>query len=298
MDESKRGGVLKNRKKLIIAIVVVVLVAVLGFSSVVTIKSGTVGVVSVLGAVRDVTLQAGFHVKAPFIMSVVKINTQTQKIEIQASAASKDLQTVSVVAAINYHIDPMSASELYKTVGTAYDTKIISPAIQESIKAVIAQFSAEQLITQRQSVSLSIKDELGQKIGTYQIVTDEFNIINFEFSDEFNRAVEAKQTAQQDALKAEQELAKITIEAQQQVERAKAEAEATMARADAEAYATKVRADAEAYSIEMIQKQLALSSAAYLEYQRNEKWDGKLPVVSGDANTFVDTRAFGNAATD
>lgn len=271
-----------------IGILAVVLLIVVGFNSVVTIKSGTVGIVSVLGAVRETTLQAGFHFKAPFITTVTKMDTQTRKIEVSASAASKDLQTVSVLAAINYHIDPLGAAQLFKTVGMSYETTIISPAIQESIKSVTARFSAEQLITQRQAVSAAIKDELAQKIGNYYIFTDEFNITSFDFSEEFNRAVEAKQTAQQDALKAEQELAKTTIEAQQQVEQAKAEAEATKARADADAYATRARAEAEAFSIEIIQKQLAQAGEAYLEYQRNEKWDGKLPAVSGGANAFVD----------
>ncbi|MDR0862102.1 MAG: prohibitin family protein [Oscillospiraceae bacterium] len=279
---------MKITKRLIIILVAVVVVLVLGLSSIVTINSGNVGVVSTMGLVRDTPMTAGLHFKMPFITAVTKVNTQTQKIEVSGSAASKDLQTVSVLAAINYHIDPAYAPELYRNVGMAYESKIISPAIQESIKSVVARFSAEQLITQRQVVSAEIKEELRQKVGTYQIVTDEFNITNFDFSDEFNRAVEAKQTAQQDALKAEQELAKITIEAQQQVEKAKAEAEATKTRADAEAYATKARAEAEAYSIEAIQKQLAESSEAYLEYQRTEKWDGKLPVVSGNSNPIID----------
>jgi regulator of protease activity HflC (stomatin/prohibitin superfamily) len=248
-QDRKETKIMKSVRKIVIGAVAALIVIVLAFASTVTINSGTVGVVSVLGAVRDTTLQAGFHLKAPFVMSVAKINTQTQKIEVSASAASKDLQTVSASAAINYHIDPMAAAELYQNVGMTYESKIIAPAIQESIKSVIARFSAEQLITQRQTVSSEIKEELSQKIGTYQIITDEFNITNFEFSDEFNKAVEATQTAQQDALKAQQELAKISIEAQQQVEKAKAEAEATKARADAEAYATKAKAEAEAFSI-------------------------------------------------
>ncbi|MDR2421357.1 MAG: prohibitin family protein [Oscillospiraceae bacterium] len=284
-----RNGKLARRA--VVAVIAVIIVAILFFASTVTVQSGTVGVVSVLGAVRERTLDAGFHFKAPFIMNVTKVNTQTQKIESDSSAASKDLQNVSVLAAINYHIDPQGAARLFKNVGMSYETRIISPAIQESIKSVIARFSAEELITQRQTVSAGIKDEIAQKIGTYDIVTDEFNIMNFDFSDEFNRAVEAKQTAQQDALKAEQELAKITIEAQQQVEQAKAQAEATKARADAEAYATKAQADAEAYAIEAIQQQLAQSGEAYLEYQRTQKWDGKLPTVGG-ATAFIDASKF------
>ncbi|MDR0906441.1 MAG: prohibitin family protein [Oscillospiraceae bacterium] len=289
--EQNTQRTVKTTKRIVVIAVAVVVVLILALSSTVTIQSGTVGVVSVLGAVRESTMPAGFHLKAPFISVVTKVNTQTQKIEVSSSAASKDLQTVAVVAAINYHIDPQGASQLFKNVGMTYETKIIAPAIQESIKSVIARFSAEELITQRQIVSNGIADELAEKIGTYYIVTDDFNIMDFDFSDEFNRAVEAKQTAQQDALKASQELQKITIEAQQQVEQAKAAAEATKARADAQAYATKAQAEAEAYAIEAIQKQLAQTGDAYLEYQRNNKWDGKLPVVGG-ANAFVDASAF------
>ena len=279
---------LKTTKRLVIAAIVIILAAVVILSSTVTVQSGTVGVVQVLGAVREKTLGAGLHFRAPFVTTVTKVNTQTQKIEVDSSAASRDLQTVSVLAAINYHIDPNGAAELFKNVGMTYETKIIAPAIQESIKSVIARFSAEQLITQRQAVSIAIKEELADKISPYHIITDDFNIMNFDFSDEFNRAVEAKQTAQQDALKAEQELNKITIEAQQQVEQAKAAAEATKARADAEAYAIKAQAEAEAFAIEVIQEQLSQAGDAYLEYQRTEKWDGKLPVVGGGASSFVD----------
>lgn len=284
--ETKAKG--KGVKKLVITVVVIVIAAIVALNSTVTIASGTVGIVSVFGSVRANTMGAGLHVKAPFVTTVTKMNVQTQKLEVDSSAASKDLQNVDVGAAINYHIDAQGASQLYREVGMSYEQKIIAPAIQESIKSVIARFSAEELITMRQTVSAGIKDELASKVGTYNIIVDEFNITNFEFSDEFNRAVEAKQTAQQEALKAEQELARITIEAQQQVEQAKAQAEATKARADAEAYATKATAEAEAYAIDVIQSQLAQSPGSYLEYQKTQKWDGKLPIVSGEAGAFVD----------
>ncbi|MDR3310633.1 MAG: prohibitin family protein [Oscillospiraceae bacterium] len=282
-----------NVRRATVTGIIVVLALIIAFSSAVTVKSGTVGVVSVLGAVSDKTMTPGFHLVAPFVTSVTKLDVQTQKIEVNTSAASKDLQTVTVVAAINYHVDSAGAADLYRSVGMSYETRIIAPAIQESIKSVVAKFSAEELITQRQAVSAGIKEELASKILTYHIVTDEFNITNFDFSEEFNRAVEAKQTAQQEALKAEQELARVKIEAQQQVEQAFAQADATKARADAEAYAIEAKATADAKAIEVIQAQLAATGNAYLEWQRNEKWDGKLPAVNGataviDAGKFID----------
>ena len=282
MSEVKEGtvqGVRKNPqmpKRMIIIALILILLLVVALNSWTVVQGGTVGVVSVMGAIQEQVFEAGFHLKAPFVSSVEMMNIQTQKLEVDASAASKDLQVISTSVALNFHVDSASASRLYRTVGKSYQLTIISPAIQESVKAVIARFSAEELITKRQEVSLSMREEINQKILSYGLIVDDFNIINLDFSAEFNAAIEAKQTAQQQALKAEQDLARVKIEAQQKVEQAKAEAEATRARAEAEAYA-----------IEMIQKELERSEQ-YIEYQKVEKWNGELPLVSGDSSAIID----------
>ncbi|MDR0839074.1 MAG: prohibitin family protein, partial [Oscillospiraceae bacterium] len=118
METNRRGT--HTTRRIVVAALAVIIVLILALSSTVTVRSGTVGVVSVLGAVRDSTLGAGFHVKAPFFTAVTKLNVQTQKTEVNATAASKDLQTVAVTAAINYHIDPNGAALLYKDVGVSY----------------------------------------------------------------------------------------------------------------------------------------------------------------------------------
>lgn len=269
-----------NPKKLAIVIVVVLLVLATAFSSFAVVESGTVGIVIRMGAAQDIVLSPGLNFKIPFLTRVATVNVQTQKVEVDSSAASQDLQVITTGVAVNYHVDAERAPWLYKNVGTGYRDTIIAPAIQESVKAVIARFTAEQLVTKRQEVSLAIKEELSAKLSNYAIVTDDFNITNLDFSAEFNAAIEAKQTAQQQALKAEQDLTRVTIEAQQKVEQAKAEAEATRAKADAEAYAVKT-----------VNDQLA-QSGTYLEYRKIEKWDGVLPRVSGDAGTIIDFRQF------
>ena len=149
--------------------------------------------------------------------------------------------------------------------GSDYANIIISPAIQESIKAVAAQFTAEQLITERQSVGDQIKSVLSEKISGYGITVEIFNIVNFDFTEEFNAAVEAKQTAQQNALKAEQDLARIEVEAKQKITQAQAEAE----------------------SIKLIQEALS-ASPDYIEYVKWSKWDGKLPSVMTSSGVMVD----------
>jgi regulator of protease activity HflC (stomatin/prohibitin superfamily) len=253
------------KKKLVVGIIVAVLAVVVILQSVVVVDSGKSGVMVTLGAVEDMVLQEGFHFKTPFVQQVVQINNRTQKTEVSGTAASKDLQTVTTDVAVNYRVLNNSSASLYKNVGLDYESVIIAPAIQESIKAVTAKFTAEQLITERSSVGEQIRTMLSNKINPYGLEVEVFNIVNFDFSEEFNAAVEAKQTAEQNALKAQQDLNRIKIEAQQKVESAKAEAE----------------------SIKLIQETLE-TSPQYIEYIKWNKWDGRLPTVMGESDFILD----------
>ena len=269
----------------IIAAIVALFLLITIFSSFTTINSGSVGVVSVFGAVQQEPLYQGLHFITPFITSVAKVDTRTQKVEAACAAASKDLQTISTTIVVNFHVTEATAPKLVASVGHGYENIIIVPAIQESVKAVVAQYSAEELITKRQLVSTGIAEKLSEKISSYGLVIEVFNITNLDFSTAFNAAIEAKQTAQQEALKAEQDLNRIKIEAEQ-----------TVVNAQAKANATKAQADADAYSIKVIQEQLA-QSEAYLEYQKIQKWNGQLPQVQGDSSPIIDMRETTKPAT-
>ncbi len=254
----------KKIVKIVIIAVCAVLVIGVAISCFTVVSAGHTGVVLTFGAVEDTVLEEGLHFKAPFIQRVVQMNNRTQKIETEGSSSSKDLQIISYVVAVNYHVNNDSSANLYQNVGTDYGSVIIIPAIQESIKAVTAQYTAEELITKRQTVGEQIKDALSEKINQYGITVEIFNIVDFDFSEEFNAAVEAKQTAQQNALKAEQDLARIEVEAQQKITQAEAEAE----------------------SIKLIQDALA-KSPDYVDYIKWSKWDGKLPTVMGDSDVLL-----------
>lgn len=259
---------LKGKKKpLIIAIIVVVALAVLVGFSIVIVPAGHTGVVVTLGAVGEDVLSEGMHLKAPFVTNVVVMDNRVLKTEVESSSASKDLQTVSSVIALNYRVGKENSASLYKNVGTNYETIIVNPAIQECVKAVTAKYTAEELITERQVVGDQMKDALSDKISPYGLDIEVFNIVSFDFSEEFNAAIEAKQTAQQNALKAEQDLARIKVEAEQQVEQA---------RAEAEAYRLK--------NEQITDKTLMMEWIA--------KWDGKLPAVSGDGTYMFDVSDF------
>ncbi len=255
-----------NKKiiKIVVIAVCAVLVVGVALTCFTVVPAGHTGVVLTFGAVEENVLSEGLHFKVPLVQTVVQMNNRTQKIEADGTASSKDLQIISYVVAVNFHVNDDSSATLYQNVGTDYGSVIIVPAIQESIKAVTAQFTAEELITKRQTVGDQIKDALSEKISQYGIVVEIFNIVNFDFSEEFNAAVEAKQTAQQNALKAEQDLARIEVEAQQKITQAQAEAE----------------------SIKLIQEALA-ESPDYVDYIKWSKWDGELPTVMGDSGVLI-----------
>ncbi len=258
---------MKNTKtltKIIIGAVCALVLIAVASSCFTVVKAGHTGVVMTFGAVEDKVMSEGLNFKIPFIQSVVQMNNRTQKTETEGTASSKDLQIISYVVAVNYHVNDSSSASLYQNVGLDYGSVIIVPAIQESIKAVTAQYTAEELITKRQAVGDQIKSALSEKINQYGINVEIFNIVNFDFSDEFNAAVEAKQTAQQNALKAEQDLARIEVEAKQKI----------------------TQAEAEAQSIKLIQDALA-KSPDYVEYIKWNKWDGKLPTVMGDNGVLL-----------
>ncbi len=233
------------------------------------VDAGTRGVVKTFGEVTGV-FDEGLHFRAPFVTEVVPVDVKTQRLISESSAASRDLQIVTTQVVLNYRVDPDSVATLVREIGVDYEAKIIDPAIQESVKAATAQFTAENLITQRPLVSDSIRQVLNERLTPRGIIVEEVSITEFNFSEEFSRAIEAKQVAEQDALRAERELRRAQIEAQQQVARAEAEAEARLqiARAEAEA----LRLQREVISPELLQLRFI------------ERWNGILPrFMNGDS---------------
>ena len=169
----------------------VILAVFLLLSSVTTIPAGHTGVVTTFGKVSGTVLGEGLHFKLPFITNVVKIDNRVLKTEVSSSSASKDLQTVNSTIALNYRIGRANSASIYQNIGTDFENVLINPAIQECVKSVTAQFTAEELITERQKVGDLMREALAEKIGPYGFDIEVFNITSFEFSEEFNAAIEA-----------------------------------------------------------------------------------------------------------
>ncbi len=276
MFRDKAGNVAVGKIIALITVLVVVLVVLGG--SIVVVEAGRTGVVLTFGKVSPVVMQEGIHLKMPFAQNVVTINNRIVKTEVTTEAFSKDLQTVSSVIAVNYHVNKSSSAEIYKQVGLGYEDVLVMPAINEVLKAVTANYTAQQLVSQRNDVSVLLDESLNAKLNEYGIVIDDLNIINWDFSEEYISAIEAKQVA-------EQNLIKTRTEQEQALVIANTEAQKQVIAAQAEADKIKLLADATASSNQTIALSL---SDILIRYELLQKWNGELPKVTGGASTFTD----------
>ncbi len=257
----KRKKILKYS---IIGVVGLVTIILLLSSALYTVPAGYVGIVTRWGAVQRI-VPPGLGVKIPLAEAVHRMSAQTQKDEIEASSASSNLQTVSAIIAVNYRLDGKYASAVYQSIGTDYQDKVVAPAIQNAFKSATAKYTAENLIKMREQVRIDAETELQKQLEPYHIIVENFNIINFDFSPEYNASIEAKQVMEQNVQTAKLELEKSRIEAEQRVVEAQAQADAQKALKDTGAL-----------------------TDAYLQYLFLTKWNGMLPDVIGGANPVFD----------
>ncbi len=255
------------------------------FGGIASVDNGNVGVIESFGQLGDIR-QPGFGFKNTFTESLIQVDVRTKRSQdIKAEAASRDLQTVDAVIVVNYHLDSASVKNILREIQGDPAQTILAPAIQEAFKGTTAQFTAQELIQQREAVKLKARELLRDAVRSKYIVVDELNITNFDFSKEFNAAIEAAQVQKQRNIEATGKLEQIRIEAQQQVAQAEAAATATKARADAEAYQTRVKAEAEAAAQ---RAQAAALTPLYVDYIKAQKWQGQVPSTTlGESSGFL-----------
>jgi prohibitin 2 len=272
--------------KLAPILIVVILLLVAAAGVVVTVDAGTVGVVKRFGAVRDTPLPEGLHFKLPFAEEVVPMSTRLTASEAKATAASRDLQIVTTDVTTTYALSGAIAPFTFQRVGTPEKVAatIVNPAIQESVKAVTAKFTAEQLVTQRevvkqqiqQAIEAFINTTLGEKDLQGALSIANVAITDFKFSDEFNKAIEAKVQAEQQALQAKNEKLRRVTQAEAAAEEVKlaAAAQAFTIEAESIARAEAITREAEALS----------GRPEVLRLRSIERWDGVLPRISSGDN--------------
>ncbi len=274
----------KGTLGLIVAVVIILIALIVFFRCTVQIDTGYTAIVTTFGKVEDYTMEAGFHLKSPF-QEVILMDNREQKTPFSTQAFSSDIQQVDIVGSINYAINKSTAMTLFKEVGTDYFNKLVNPRMLENTKAVFSKYTAENLVSAREQLSIQIRDNLSREMERYGISIISVSIENIDFTDAFTDAVEAKQVAAQRKLQAEIEQEQKTMETEQQAERQKIEADAKAAvvkiNADAEAYSTRVKAEAEAEANKKIAESLTDN---LIQFTQINTWNGQLPTyVSGGA---------------
>ncbi|MBW4598242.1 MAG: prohibitin family protein [Calothrix sp. FI2-JRJ7] len=233
------------------------------------VQAGERGVLMYFGRVEDKILPEGIHFIIPLVNTVKNLSVRVEKQEISAEASSKDLQEVYADVALNWHIVPEEVNIIYQQIGDEVQIidKIINPAVEEVLKAVMAQYTAEEIITKRSEVKAGVDELLTTRLTSYHINVDDISLVHVRFSDRFMDAVEAKQVAEQDAKRADYVALKAIKEAEAKVNLAKGEAEAQ-------------RLIKENLTPDIIRKQTV------------DKWDGQLPKIVNGGDLKFDVGQF------
>lgn len=294
-EEEVRQKKMRHRLWTWIPIGIILLIGIIFFAnSCSSVPAGHTGILITFGKVEDRILTEGFYWKSPF-QKVIKMDNRMQKTVEEFQAFSSDIQEVDIMLAVNYSINQEIAQNLYRTVGVEYYTNIVYPRLLESTKSVFSNYTAEQLINNRENISTEIKDLVIPDVAHYGIIISDINVQDIDFTDAFTNAVEAKQVAAQNKLAAETKQAQLTMEAEQeaarQVIKANADAEQAQIAARADLEVTKIQADAAEYAG---QKEAAKNKAIsewltpdLLKYYYIQQWDGKLPTYMFGEDTGI-----------
>jgi regulator of protease activity HflC (stomatin/prohibitin superfamily) len=260
-------SVLLNQKTLGTLAGIVIFIGGMLFSSFTVISAGHTGVQITLGEVNPVALSEGVHFVNP--ISVVKdIDTRMQKAQLDGqSAGTSNMQQVHTDIVINYRMSPQNLPHIYKEFGLDIDNKILGPAINDAFKAVTGKYTSEELIVKRDEVSQAILIHLREKVAPFNIDVSNVSLVNFGFSADYQKSIEAKVIATQQTAKAEQDLKRIEVEARSRIAQAEGEAKAIAIQASA------------------IQSQ---GGQNYVQLEWIKRWNGKLPdTMLGDPSKLM-----------
>ena len=253
---------LKKKRNGAIIILIATIAIIIILNSLTTVGTGYVGIKTRFGKVQNDVIQEGLNVKVPFIEKIVKMDCRVKKVENESEGSTKDMQDVKINIALNYNVKKDTANNLYKNVGKKYEDVIISPAIIESVKSTIAQYTAEELVTKRSEISNKIQETLTERIENQGIQVDEFSILNIDFSEEYDKAIEQKAVKQQEVSTAQAELEKQKIQNEKEISEAEKDAKVM-----------------ELQNQQITDKTLKLKELE-VQQQLIQKWNGQLPTTT------------------
>ncbi len=251
--------------KILIGLIIVLIIIFIALSAVV-VRTGDAAILLRFGKAVKV-LHEGLSFKIPFAETIRTIDIREQNIEQTYIVSSKDIQTIDVVLNVQFSIVG-DILDLYRKFGLDYKVRLVQPRISETINAVVARYTIEEFIEERSKLAKELLADLKTDFEKYGIQVASVSIIEHNFSDEFDKSIEAKKIAEQDALRAKNELEKVKYEAQAEIEKAQGISEANR----------------------ILQSSL---SEQLLKQKMIDKWDGKLPLYQGDGNAIIDLGSAG-----
>jgi len=274
----------KGPKPRTIGVLVILLIIFIFFwGSFAIVPAGHRGVVLWWGSVEKRVMGEGLNFKVPIAERVIRVDVKVQPHPFkEIDAASKEYQMVKLTGMMNFHIDPSYVNDLYQKVGLDFANKVIDPAFNDFVKEVVPIYQITEILPKREDIRKRAMTKLGDNLSRYHIIVDDIYFANIRFSPEYEKAVEAKQVAQQQVETQRQVLAQREIEAHQKVATAKGEAESIL-----------VVAQGQAKANEVLSRSI---SPILVEYKGIEKWNGILPQVSGGAVPFIDIGKMGGGA--
>jgi len=264
----KSDGAKKALLALPLAITLLVVLFFVIFNPIAIVGVGQRGVKVTLGKVSPQSYAEGVHFVMPFISKIKNMDVKTQKKNIPTEVYTKDIQQARITYVINYNLQPDNAHKMYREVGTDYVDKIIIPVTEGTIKDIIGKWNAQDLIANREAATRDIATKLKEQLTPRYISVTGFQIVDINYSEVFERAIESKVTAEQDALKAKNKTVQVEEEAKQK-----------LISAEAEAKSMRIRATA------------LTQNKALVEYEAVQKWDGKMPqYMLGGSVPFINIK--------
>lgn len=281
--------IIPKGKKITGILSIIVALALVFVACISYVPTGHTGILTTFGKVHDETLDAGLAWHAPWD-NVINMDNREQRVTFNLEAFSKDIQQVDIQGSINININKATAMILYREVGTNYVNIFVAPRIQEDVKIVIARYTAETLIENRQVVSDAIYELIKEELASKGINVISLALENVDFTDAFEAAVEAKQVATQEKQRAQTEQERMTMEEEAAAKRAviiaNAEAEKAKIAAQADLEVVKIQAEAALYAgekeAEMNKRISEALTDGLIKYYWIKQWNGKLPTVSTD----------------
>jgi len=285
-----------SRSTIVVAASVLALLIVVS-STIYTVSEGYVGIVKRFGkAISQV--DPGIHVKIPFVDAITNIEVRQRKTVEDLQAATEDQLPIAAAVSINWTVLRSATIDMFRQYGTLeqFENRILNPKLRSAAKAALSRFPANKLIQERQAVVAEIMETMTAELAAFPITVNSPQLENIELPARYVEAVEAKETAREDAEREKHVLEQQRLRALQQVNTAEANAESRKLEADATAYQVRVQAEAEAFrvstearaeaeAIELITQQLT-KSPDYIRLVTAKNWNGELPATMLGSNTM------------